>query len=564
MNSRIIPSLALLFFYLPLVLSLSLLQPATAKDVKAAHSRVEPSASEIARAEARAAECRGDFEIADRLWWDAVRAAEKKGGSESDLADSLYGQSQFYTRIAEYEKAIAVLKRFIQQKASNREKTYFYLTLHDCELADLYFHQRKWKDAAELYQDVSRVWQDSRRWPLLIPVLDRLGVCFQQIGKPGDADSQFKESLAVWRKASSMRGLEPQILLMDFLAAQALEDYSAFRSARGKDVDAKKLKEQADDIWSMLNTNSKVASEEKNAPNHAAFVGAVLKHSKVSVPPDILKKVILAERLAFCYCRSGRYFESEVFYDIILSQLAKELASKENEESNLRQAILVAICQSKKAGRQLEPPFSPKQVGADHDNQYLVEFCKLRSREDFLSRRTALVSKFAYAIPTAEGLSVFHKYQPILEIGAGTGYWAGLLRKRKTKILAYELYPLSLGRNAWHPQATQSWTEVLRGDESMTSHYPNRTLFMCYPPGRTRVAYNALKGYKGDRLVYVGEASGLAPGRGQDEFQSLLVKQWQLETQIHQPQWPGLYDCLYVYRRKPEVKTINAAGKPAR
>ncbi len=554
MNLRSMLWLTFLWLFMAQLLCPSMLRAGCAKDTKAL---VSPSTSKIACVDARAAECRGDFEIADRLWWDAVRAAGKKDGNEADLADSLYGQSQFYTRTAEYEKAVSALKRFIQLKRSNREKTYFYLTLHDCELADLYYYQHKWKDAAELYLDIARVWKDSRRWPLLIPVYDRLGVCFQQMGKPDDADAQFQESLAIWRKASSLRGLEPQVLLMDFLAALSMEDYSAFQSSIGKEVESKTLRSQAESIWNKLNSSSRITSEEKKAPNHAAFVGAALKRSKVDVPPDVLKKVMLAETLAFYYCRTGRYFESENFYDSILSLLSKQLVSNEDAEPTLRQQVLIAICESQKACRKLVSPFAAKQ---GEENPYLVEFCKLRTREDFLSKRTALVSKFAYAVPTAEGLAALHKYQPIIEIGAGTGYWAASLRKRGTKIVAYELYPLSLGKNAWHPQATRSWTEVLRGDESMSAKFPKSTLFMSYPPGRTRVAYNALKGYQGNRLVYVGETAGLAPGRGQDDFQALLAKEWQLEKQINQPQWPGLYDCLYVYRRKSgEKPTVSPA-----
>jgi tetratricopeptide (TPR) repeat protein len=527
---------------------------------KESEARLLSNQSRLACADARAAECRGDFEIADRRWWDAVRTAGKKGGSEADLADALYGQSQFYTRTAEYEKAISVLKRFIRLKRDNRDKTYFYLTLHDCELADLYYYQHKWQDAAELYLDISRVWKDSRRWPMLIPVLDRLGVCFQRLGKKEEAEARYKEALEIWKKARVIRGLESQVLLMDYLSAETLEHYAAFLTEGGKEELAKKSIAEADTIWRRLAAESAVAAEEKAAANHAAFVSTVLKRNKVAVPADVMKKVSLAEKLAFSCCRAGKYFESETLYDIILSLLAKQLDTGGSEEPSLRHQVLVAVCQSKKASRQIDPPYSVKQAagnGRAFDNPYLVEFNKLRSREDFLSKRTALVSKFAYAVPTAEGLAVFQRFQPILEIGAGTGYWAASLRKAGTKIAAYELYPLSLGKNAWHPQATKSWTEVLRGDESMSSLFPKSTLFMCYPPGRTRVAYNALQGYKGNRLIYVGETAGLAPGAGQDSFQNLLAGDWQLESQIHQPQWPGLYDCLYVYKRKHASSAAN-------
>ena len=47
---------------------------------------------------------------------------------------------------------------------------------------------------------------------------------------------------------------------------------------------------------------------------------------------------------------------------------------------------------------------------------------------DLPARRRELAALFAWAIPDAGALAMLARYAPLLECGAGTGYWAALLR----------------------------------------------------------------------------------------------------------------------------------------
>jgi hypothetical protein len=56
-------------------------------------------------------------------------------------------------------------------------------------------------------------------------------------------------------------------------------------------------------------------------------------------------------------------------------------------------------------------------------------------------RRAWCVQRYAFAVPTREALETISQYAPIVELGAGTGYWAWLLRRRGVDCVAYDLAP---------------------------------------------------------------------------------------------------------------------------
>ncbi|MCX7680222.1 MAG: hypothetical protein N2316_13540, partial [Spirochaetes bacterium] len=62
------------------------------------------------------------------------------------------------------------------------------------------------------------------------------------------------------------------------------------------------------------------------------------------------------------------------------------------------------------------------------DVMRIVERLQAENHEDvshrLLEHRTALVSKYSFSIPTCESLRCIAAHSPLVEIGAGTGYWA--------------------------------------------------------------------------------------------------------------------------------------------
>ena len=177
---------------------------------------------------------------------------------------------------------------------------------------------------------------------------------------------------------------------------------------------------------------------------------------------------------------------------------------------------------------------------------------------DLAARRRELAALFAWAIPDAGALALLARYAPLLETGAGTGYWAALLRASGVDIAPSDQTPPGLGRdhdpaaaNEYHNTARRPWTEVRAASAiNALRTGSGRTLFMCWPPYDDDAAsYRALRAYRGDVLVYVG--GGPDGPTGTVRFHRELALNWRPAEQAALPNWPGLRDRLVVYRRNP-------------
>lgn len=185
-------------------------------------------------------------------------------------------------------------------------------------------------------------------------------------------------------------------------------------------------------------------------------------------------------------------------------------------------------------------------------NPYLDEFKKAKVSHRFLTSpiRGELCSKYSWAIPDKEAIYALAKLSPILELGAGTGYWASLLDEVGAEVLAFDKYPPALSEgNHYHPQGKQ-WFPVQEGGPEVASKYPDHTLFLCWPPYADPFATEATKAFMaagGKRLVYVGE--GNYGCTGDDAFHELLRESWNQEKYVALPTWEGIHDGMMIYRR---------------
>ncbi|MBD2480366.1 hypothetical protein H6G79_36095 [Anabaena sp. FACHB-83] len=173
-------------------------------------------------------------------------------------------------------------------------------------------------------------------------------------------------------------------------------------------------------------------------------------------------------------------------------------------------------------------------------NEYLQIFNSL-SRCDLSEQRVSLARQFAWAVPNQEAIEYLVSLSPIIEIGAGTGYWAFLVRQAGGVIRAFDEQPYDNG------YCSNKWTEVEVGNPSTVADYPDHCLFLCWPPGYSPMAYQCLLNYSGDRVVYIGDTDGAT---GCTRFRKLLQHDWRLERRIEIPRFPGMFDSLVLYHRK--------------
>ena len=160
--------------------------------------------------------------------------------------------------------------------------------------------------------------------------------------------------------------------------------------------------------------------------------------------------------------------------------------------------------------------------------------------------REKMIHDFSFAVPNEKALKIISSYSPLIEVGAGRGYWASLLKQRGADIIAFDCAPPHLEKNAWH-NSSSVFYEIGKAKADITQKYSDRTLFLCWPPYNTSMASQALKAYSGDTVIYIGEGEGGCTG--DEAFHTMLETDFLSVKQCAIPQWPGLHDYLTIYNR---------------
>ena len=187
---------------------------------------------------------------------------------------------------------------------------------------------------------------------------------------------------------------------------------------------------------------------------------------------------------------------------------------------------------------------------------------------------SSLRSQWAWSVPTAEALAAIARHSPLIEIGAGNGHWAALLRARGADVLAYDepcwaaAYAAGAAGGA---EATPAGTPlmgereagVLAGGPEQAAGHAGRALMLAWPDyaGRGSYGTQCLAAYTGDTLVLLGEWTGrtlgaYADGLGEHgqsfsiEFQRRVEADWVLVEQMRLPSWPYFVDSLHVWKRR--------------
>lgn len=103
----------------------------------------------------------------------------------------------------------------------------------------------------------------------------------------------------------------------------------------------------------------------------------------------------------------------------------------------------------------------------------------------------------------------------VVEVGAGTGYWAWQLEQVGVRAVASDIAPRS---TQWVPVDRMEAAEAAATADG-------HALLMVWPPADDPMAHDALKAFPGDVLLYVGEPRGDACG--DKAFWDLLADDWE-------------------------------------
>lgn len=178
--------------------------------------------------------------------------------------------------------------------------------------------------------------------------------------------------------------------------------------------------------------------------------------------------------------------------------------------------------------------------------------------------RYELIHNYAYGVPSPEMLNVIGSYGPIVEIGAGRGYWAKLLADMGVDIVATDLqhpmelddeqhralaeagptYPYFKTPGLYHPVEQIDALAAAR-------HYADRTLLVVWPSLNERWAAKAIQAYRdagGRCVLYVGEpANGCC---ADDAFFDALSNWFVCSASYPACPWWGVHDVFEAWTRE--------------
>lgn len=176
-----------------------------------------------------------------------------------------------------------------------------------------------------------------------------------------------------------------------------------------------------------------------------------------------------------------------------------------------------------------------------HDGRRVVNGGQTNGSARLGFAQIVMQAAYAYAIPspeTIEWISKFCAGRPIVEVGAGRGYWAAQLARARLAVDAYDSDPPDRTDNMSFPRASGQvdvWHHVGDLDEfsARMGAKADEVLFLCWPPGwGDPMASETLAMFEqagGQRLIFIGEPKG---GKtGDDAFFDALSASWDLDSQ---------------------------------
>jgi hypothetical protein len=158
-----------------------------------------------------------------------------------------------------------------------------------------------------------------------------------------------------------------------------------------------------------------------------------------------------------------------------------------------------------------------------------------------------LTKRYSWAIPSPGDIAWLTRIldgRGLVEIGAGSGYWAWQAQQAGVDAIAYE--PVSSSANTF-TDGTE-YSAIRRGGPAAARHHPDRALLLCWPSHGEPWANDALRAYTGDLLIYIGQGEG---GRCADgDFFRLLARAWTpIGSSVHHVTWRHTDSTMTAYRR---------------
>jgi len=285
-----------------------------------------------------------------------------------------------------------------------------------------------------------------------------------------------------------------------------------------------------------------VVAVKKAAVDAALREAEALKEAEPAVPAALKEEAALKGLLA----ARARHEASEAYAAreaairaAVKANVEKEAAKKEATIELTRRA-LAEIAEFK--GRPIDPVALSNFIDRIFKvNDLVAPIFRSEIRKQF-------VNNFSWAIPHSTTLtklaSKLRGYKNILEVGAGSGLWAYLL----CEIHHVPIHATDLFNGSFLFDHRYKYLPIERLDSvSSIVKYDPEVLMMVWAPNDSPMAYNSLKAFKGNLLVWIGEGYGGC--NGDDAFFIELEENWKNVANIDMPRWDSINDRCNVFQR---------------
>lgn len=152
--------------------------------------------------------------------------------------------------------------------------------------------------------------------------------------------------------------------------------------------------------------------------------------------------------------------------------------------------------------------------------------------------RERFASEYCCAVPSPEILKLIAEQSPLIEVGAGNGYWAKELAQLGADVIA-----LDTGLD-FKPK----YFEVSIPDTNLFKSNLHRTLLLVWPSEDLDWPRQLIADYEWSNIIYIGEWRG---GRmANNGFFDELERNYEIANLRQMPRYPGWRDSCYFFRRK--------------
>ena len=172
--------------------------------------------------------------------------------------------------------------------------------------------------------------------------------------------------------------------------------------------------------------------------------------------------------------------------------------------------------------------------------------CEAAPGELWLARK-AFIRRWGFAIPCAEAVAALKTLSPLLEIGAGSGAWAAMLRAAGLDVVATDA--VAEGSPGYGLVAGEHFPVEPLDAVSAVRRYPERNLFCSWPTEADDWCAEAARALApGRALALIGKGRGGTTGSA--ALFDVLDAHFGLESTVAIPQFPGVDDAMTVHRKR--------------